>query len=237
MLKCLIIDDEPLACDVLKDHLRKIPQVRLVQMFHNAFDALGFLETNAIDLIFLDIEMPEMTGIELLKKLHTPPVTIFTTAYRDYAYEGYELGVIDFLLKPISYPRFAQAMEKVKDFFSLKEQQSMLEHSDTSLGSIFVKSGVQRVKLNFDEVTHIQGLKDYAIIYHGAGKVVIKGSVKSMHEIFPEKHFMRVHKSFIVAKNKIVRVERSRIVLQHQQIPIGRNYKEAIEKYMSGREG
>ena len=114
MLKCLIIDDEPLACDVLKDHLQKVPQIHLVQSFHNAFDALGFLETNVIDLIFLDIEMPEMTGIELLKKLHIPPVTVFTTAYRDYAYEGYELGVIDFLLKPISYARFAQAMEKVK---------------------------------------------------------------------------------------------------------------------------
>lgn len=236
MLKCLIIDDEPLACDVLKDHLQKMPQIRLVQTFYNAFDALGFLETSAIDLIFLDIEMPEMTGIELLKKLHTPPVTVFTTAYRDYAYEGYELGVIDFLLKPISYARFAQAMEKVKDFFALKEQQSMLEHSDASLGSVFVKSGVQRVKLNFDEVTHIQGLKDYAIIYYGTGKVVIKGSVKSMHEIFPEKHFMRVHKSFIVAKNKIVRVERGRVILQNQQVPIGRNYKDAIEKYMSGDE-
>lgn len=236
MLKCLIIDDEPLACDVLKDHLRQVPYARLVETFHNAFDALGFLETAATDLIFLDIEMPEMTGIQLLKKLQTPPLTIFTTAYRDYAYEGYELGVIDFLLKPISYPRFAQAMDKVKDFLTLKEQHSLLEQTDSPLGSVFVKSGVQRIKLNFDEVTHIQGLKDYAIIYHAGGKIVIKGSVKSMHEIFPEKHFMRVHKSFIVAKNKILRIERNRVLLKNQQVPVGRNYKEAVEKYMSGQE-
>lgn len=235
MLKCLIIDDEPLACDVLKSHLLQTPQVRLVETFHNAFDALGFLETTAVDLVFLDIEMPEMTGIQMLKKLQVPPLTIFTTAYRDYAYEGYELGVMDFLLKPISYPRFAQAMEKVKDFIALKEQHAMLEHGDTSLGSIFVKSGVQRVKLNFDEVTHIQGLKDYAIIYHAGGKIVTKGSVKSMHDIFPETHFMRVHKSFIVAKSKIVRVEKNRILLKNQQVPIGRNYKEAVENYISGQ--
>ena len=146
--------------------------------------------------------------------------------------EGYELGVIDFLLKPVSFERFLQAIQKARDFFSLKDQHTSIENDDGQLGSVFVKSGVQKIKLNFDDVTHIQGLKDYAIIHHAGGKVVIKGSVKSMHDIFPEKHFMRVHKSFIVAKHKIVRIERNKIMLKNFQVPVGRIYKEALESFL-----
>ncbi len=235
MMNCIIVDDEPLACDVLQDHLLKVDYIQLSNTFHNAADALTFLEHNKIDLLFLDIEMPEMTGIELLRKLQQPPLTIFTTAYRDYAYEGYELGVIDFLLKPVSFARFVHSMEKVRDFLALKEQNTLLEKDSDILGSVFVKSGVQKVKLNFDEVTHIQGLKDYAIIHHTNGKVVIKGSIKSMHDIFPEKYFMRVHKSFIVAKNKIIRIAKNKIILKNFQVPVGRNYKEEMEKFTGGK--
>ncbi|HEX5023683.1 MAG TPA: LytTR family DNA-binding domain-containing protein [Agriterribacter sp.] len=235
MMNCIIVDDEPLACDVLQNHLRKVDYVHLSNTFYNAPNALTFLQNNNVDLLFLDIQMPEMTGIELLKTLQQPPLTIFTTAYRDYAFEGYELGVIDFLLKPVSFARFVQSIEKVKDFLALKEQNTLLEKENDVLGSVFVKSGVQKIKLNFDEVTHIQGLKDYAIIYHLGGKVVIKGSIKSMHDIFPEKHFMRVHKSFIVAKNKIFRIEKNKIILKNFHIPVGRNYKEELEKFTSGK--
>lgn len=235
MLNCIIVDDEPLACDVLQSHLRKLDSVQVVSVFYNALDALTFLEKHTIDLLFLDIEMPEMSGIALLKKLPQAPLTIFTTAYRDYAFEGYELGVIDFLLKPVSFSRFAQAIEKVKDFISLKDHHSMLERNGEVAGSVFVKSGVQKIKLNFEDVTHIQGLKDYAIIHHAGGKVVVKGSIKFMHDIFPEKYFMRVHKSFIVAKNKIVRVDKNRIILKNFLVPVGRNYKEFLEKFMEGK--
>ncbi|MFT4015450.1 MAG: LytTR family DNA-binding domain-containing protein [Agriterribacter sp.] len=232
MLTCIVIDDEPLACDILEQYISKSGTVKLKAVFNSAVPALDFLATNAIDIIFLDIEMPEMSGIDLLKKLDNPPVTVFTTAYRDYAYEGYELGVIDFLLKPVSFERFLQAIQKARDFFSLKDQHTSIENDDGQLGSVFVKSGVQKIKLNFDDVTHIQGLKDYAIIHHAGGKVVIKGSVKSMHDIFPEKHFMRVHKSFIVAKHKIVRIERNKIMLKNFQVPVGRIYKEALENFL-----
>ncbi|MFT3703268.1 MAG: response regulator transcription factor [Agriterribacter sp.] len=235
ILNCIIIDDEPLACDVLQEHLRKLDSTKLSRVFHNALEALDFIKQHGADVLFIDIEMPEMTGIELLKKLQHPPLSIFTTAYRDYAYEGYELGVVDFLLKPVSFERFIQAMDKVRDFLALKEQHTLLEKNADMAGAVFVKSGVNKIKLQFDEVTHIQGLKDYAIIYHGGGKVVIKGSVKSMHDIFPEKYFMRVHKSFIVAKNKIVRTERNKIILKNFQVPIGRNYKEVLEKFMAGK--
>lgn len=229
MLQCVIIDDEPLARGILEEYLQKSGITGAAQ-FSNARDALAYLQTHEPDVLFLDIEMPEMNGIDFLKSLAQPPVTVFTTAYRDYAFEGYELGVIDFLLKPISYARFQHALEKVRDFLQLKEQNTNLEQnlSEEKNDFIFVKSGVQRVRLAFDDISHIQGLKDYAIIHTAAGKVVIKGSVKAMLDIFPPARFLRVHKSFIVAIDKIRRIERNRIIWGAHQIPIGRNYKEEV---------
>lgn len=229
MLQCVIIDDEPLAREILEEYLQKSEITGAVQ-FSNARDALAYLQTHEPDVLFLDIEMPEMNGIDFLKSLSQPPVTIFTTAYRDYAFEGYELGVMDFLLKPISYTRFCHALEKVRDFLQLKEQNTNLEQnlSEEKPDFIFVKSGVQRVRLAFDDISHIQGLKDYAIIHTGSGKVVIKGSVKAMLDIFPPTRFLRVHKSFIMAIDKIRRIEKNRIIWGNHQIPIGRNYREEV---------
>ncbi len=229
MLQCVIIDDEPLAREILEEYLQKSGITGAVQ-FSNARDALAYLQTHEPSILFLDIEMPEMNGIDFLKSLGQPPVTVFTTAYRDYAFEGYELGVIDFLLKPISFARFQHALEKVRDFLQLKEQNADLEQnlSEEKPEFIFVKSGVQRVRLAFDDVSHIQGLKDYAIIHTVTGKVVIKGSVKAMLDIFPPARFLRVHKSFIVAIDKIRRIERNRIIWGIYQIPIGRSYREEV---------
>lgn len=229
MLQCVIIDDEPLAREILEEYLQKSGITGAVQ-FSNARDAHAYLQTHEPDVLFLDIEMPEMNGIDVLKSLPQAPVTVFTTAYRDYAFEGYELGVIDFLLKPISHARFLHALEKVRDFLQLKEQNTNLEQSlsEEKPEFIFVKSGVQRVRLAFDDISHIQGLKDYAIIHTATGKVVIKGSVKAMLDIFPPARFQRVHKSFIVAIDKIRRIERNRIIWGSYQIPIGRNYKEEV---------
>ncbi|ACT96551.1 LytR/AlgR family response regulator transcription factor [Dyadobacter fermentans] len=229
MLQCVIIDDEPLARGILEEFLQK-SGITGAASFANARDALAHLQTHETDVLFLDIEMPEMNGIDFLKSLAQPPVTVFTTAYRGYAFEGYELGVIDFLLKPISYARFGHALDKVRDFLQLKEQNTNLEQNLTEEKPdfIFVKSGVQRVRLAFDDIAYIQGLKDYAIIHTGAGKVVIKGSVKAMLEIFPPARFLRVHKSFIVGIDKIRRIERNRIVWGNHQIPIGRNYREEV---------
>ncbi|MGX5852319.1 LytR/AlgR family response regulator transcription factor [Dyadobacter jiangsuensis] len=229
MLQCVIIDDEPLAREILEEYLFQSGITGATQ-FSNAPDAHAYLQMHEPDVLFLDIEMPEINGIDFLKSLPQPPVTVFTTAYRDYAFEGYELGVIDFLLKPISFPRFQHALEKVRDFLQLKEQNTNLEQnlSEEKPDFIFVKSGVQRVRLAFDDISHIQGLKDYAIIHTGTGKVVIKGSVKAMLDIFPPARFLRVHKSFIVAIDKIRRIERNRIIWGSYQIPIGRNYKEEV---------
>jgi DNA-binding LytR/AlgR family response regulator len=237
MLKCVVVDDEALAREVLEGYLGRFDFTGSVHQFGNAREALLYLDNHEADVLFLDIEMPGMNGIDFLKTLPHPPITVFTTAYRDYAFEGFELGVIDFLLKPISYPRFIQAIEKIRDFLALKEQNANLENgpAETRPESIFVKSGIQRIKLNFDDVIYIQGLKDYAIIYTTTSKIVIKGSIKAMHEIFPQSQFMRVHKSFIAAVSRISRIERNRLIVNGNQIPIGRNYKEEVEKALFDR--
>ena len=237
VLNCVLIDDEPLARDLLEGYLDQLDYATLAGQFGNPDEALLYLQNHTVDVLFLDIEMPGMSGIEFLNRLAEmallhPPITVFTTAYRNYAFEGFELGVIDFLLKPIAYSRFLQAIEKVRDFLMLKDQNARLENEPTDPlpESIFVKSGVQRIKLNFDEVTHIQGLKDYAIIHTTTGRIVIKGSIKAMHDIFPESRFLRVHKSFIAAISRISQMNRNRLVINGNPIPVGRNYKESVEK-------
>lgn len=228
MLKFVVIDDEPLALEVLDGYLKRMNDVHSVLLFSNALDALASLETQQVDILLLDIEMPELTGIDFLKKLSDPPITIFTTAYRNYAFEGFELGVIDFLLKPISFIRFSAAMDKVRDFLSLKSHNTLLEQTALAPEFIFVKSGVKRIKLYFDQITHIQGLKDYAIIHTAQEKIVIKGSIKMVQEMLPSSLFVRVHKSFLVASKAIKRIERGRIIIGSYQIPIGRTYRDII---------
>jgi DNA-binding LytR/AlgR family response regulator len=230
MIKCVIIDDEPLAQDVLEEHILKTSGLALVGKFNNALAAKSFLAHNEVDVLLLDIEMPEMTGINFLKSLSQAPLTVFTTAYRDYAFEGFELGVIDFLLKPISFQRFAASIEKIKDFLSLKAQGTVLEAGEREPEFIVVKSGLKRIKLYFNKVTHIQGLKDYAIIHTDEERIVIKGSIKMVQEMLPSALFVRVHKSFLVLKKQIMRIERNKIIVGSLHIPIGRNYREEVEK-------
>jgi len=236
MLACLIVDDEPLAREVLAGYMEPIPYVNLVGSFSNALDALEYLAAHPVDVLFLDIEMPELTGIDFLGSLAQPPVTVFTTAFRDYAFEGFELGVMDFLLKPISRARFLTSLEKVRDFLSLKDIETHVELDRETPEFIFVKSGVNRIKLFFADVNYIQGLKDYAIIHSSSGKIVTKGSVKSMERLFPPDQFVRVHKSFIVAINKIEHLYKNRIILGEHQVPIGRSYREQLEKVVLRRE-
>ncbi len=230
MLRVVVVDDEPLALEVLDGYLKKVGGIQAINLFSSAREALLFFKNHQADVLFLDIEMPEITGIVFLEQLTDPPLTIFTTAYRNYAFEGFELGVIDFLLKPISFPRFVTAVDKVRDFLALKKQDTQLEAGEPAPEFIFVKSGVNKIKLYFNEVTHVQGLKDYAIIHTAQGKIVIKGSIKMVQEMFPLSLFIRVHKSFLVASKAIKRIQRNRIVIGTYQIPIGRNYREDLEK-------
>jgi DNA-binding LytR/AlgR family response regulator len=234
ILKCVLIDDEPLARDILAEYIAQYEGIELSGNFNNAQEGGEFLKHHQVDILFLDIEMPEINGIDFLRSLSQPPITVFTTAFRDYAFEGFELGVIDFLLKPVSYDRFRKAVDKIREFLSLKKEDARLETSGDIPTFIFVKSGVRKIKLFFADVTHIQGLKDYAIIHASTGKIIVKGSVKYMEELFPDTLFIRVHKSFIVAKDKIRRIEKNRIIIGDHQVPVGRNYKPAMDRLLSG---
>ncbi len=230
MLTFVVVDDEPLAREILYGYLKKMDGIDSVKLFGSAIEALRYLENAKADILLLDIEMPEMTGLEFLEKLNDPPFTIFTTAYRNYAFEGFELGVIDFLLKPISFERFCTAIEKIRDFNILKLHNTQLEQDKLTPEFIFVKSGLTKIKLRIDAITHIQGLKDYAIVHTSNEKIVIKGSVKHVQEMLPSSLFTRVHKSFVVANNVMRRVERNRIILGNHQIPIGRNYRGDVDR-------
>ncbi|WP_276089036.1 LytTR family DNA-binding domain-containing protein [Pedobacter sp. JY14-1] len=236
-LNIVVVDDEPLAREVLEDYLNRIGGVQSVQLFLNAKAALPYLIKQPADLLLLDIEMPEMTGIEFLKLLPDPPLTIFTTAYRNYAFDGYELGVIDFLLKPVAFDRFQLAIERARELLSLKDQNSQVDRSpqEANDDSIFVKSGVQRIKLQLSDVTHIQGLKDYAVIYTHEKKILLKGSIKAMLNIFPPGRFIRVHKSFIVNLRKVSHLERNFVSIDGHQIPVGRYFKDDLEKVLTKR--
>lgn len=233
-LRCVIVDDEPLAREILAGFIAPLPWVTLAGVFSNALDALRYLKEHPVDALFLDIEMPEISGIALLRSLPQPPITVFTTAFRDYAFEGFELGVIDFLLKPIAQSRFYRSLEKIRDFLLLQKKGANLERNPEGSGFIFVKSGVEKIKLLLADVIFIQGLKDYAIIHSTTGKTVVKGSVKSMQELFSGPAFLRVHKSFIVARDRIQRISRNRILIGEHSIPIGKVYRDDLNKQLPG---
>jgi DNA-binding LytR/AlgR family response regulator len=226
---CIIVDDEPLAHEVLQGYINGIEILSLVGQFFNAVEAEKYLKLNSIDILFLDIQMPEMSGLELLKRLPEKPITIFTTAFRDFAIEGFELGVMDYLLKPIKGERFNISVNKVIEFLSLKSLETQMIDDKNITRNITIKSGTKTISLPFASITHIQGLKDYSIVYSDENKrYVIKGYLKVMDKIFNKQDFIRVHKSFIVAKTCIKSIDRDKIEIGNHSIPIGRIFKNNV---------
>ncbi|MBL7814142.1 MAG: response regulator transcription factor [Saprospiraceae bacterium] len=223
---CMIVDDEPLAHRILEKYLLHTEGVVLKYTAFNAKDAALFLSQNTIDILLLDINMPEINGIDFLKSLDSKPITIFTTAYRNHALEGYELGVLDYLLKPIKQERFDLAMHRAIEFLRLKALEEQLEENEQT--DIVIRSNGKNICLAMENISHIQGLKDYTIIFTPEKKYVVKGSIKAMMERLPVSQFVRVHKSFIVAKSKLLIVNRNKIEFDGFQIPIGRRFKEKI---------
>lgn len=223
---CVIVDDEPPSHQVLKSHIDRIPNLRLAAEFFNAKDAGNYLKSNSVDILLLDIQMPEVTGIEFLRSLAVKPITIFSTAYRDYAFEGFELGVIDYLLKPVHFERFEIAIRRATDFMQMSKEDSI----DFE---ILIKSGTKKLLVDIRSIVYAQGLKDYTIIHTTDKKYVVKGSVKAFEEYLPSDYFLRVHKSFIVAKNQVKLVYKNKIELENVSIPVGRSYKEALDSFLS----
>lgn len=225
MIKCLIIDDEPLAIDILADYIDQIPDLHLLARTSNPMEGKEILESQAIDLLFLDIEMPQINGIELLKTLQEPDcAVILTTAYSEYALDGYELNVLDYLLKPISLNRFQKAIEKVR-----KNRQINLSKAEND-AHIFVKSEYKLQKIQLQDILYIEGLKDYISIYTKHSRIITLQNMKHMETVLPAHKFCRVHRSYIVAINKIDCIEKSRIQVEDKLIPIGDTYKEAFLK-------
>lgn len=232
-LNCLIVDDEPLALDVLEQHVKKAGQLNLLGRCNNAIEALEIMNQNPVDLLFLDIQMPEVTGIDFVKSLTQPPVIVFTTAYQHYALEGYDLNVTDYLLKPISFDRFMKAVQRAEEIIQLKKQsEDKTSGEDEDEGYFFVKSDQKLVKLRYSEISFIEALADYVKIHTHEKRIITLQTMKKMEEKLPADKFIRVHRSYIVSIDKIKAVSGSKIEVDGQEIPIGKNYKESLFNYL-----
>ncbi len=231
MIKAIIVDDEPLALDVLETYIEQMPEIELVKRCENAFEANEALKNDNIDLMFLDIQMPQLTGIDFVKSLSNPPCVIFTTAYPDYAVEGFEVDAIDYLLKPISLERFMKAVNKVSEKIDTRRQESNSPHEEDG-DYFFVKADKKLVKVNFDDIVYIEGLKDYVIIRQTEGRVITLQTMKSLDARLPSNQFKRIHRSYIANTTKIKAVVGNMIEVvqkgQTKHIPIGKNYREGL---------
>ncbi|MBQ8674327.1 MAG: response regulator transcription factor [Bacteroides sp.] len=230
-LKCAIIDDEPLALDLLESYVQKTPFLKLEGKYSSAVQAMKELPKLAPDLLFLDIQMPELNGIEFSKMVDARTRIVFTTAFNQYAIDGYKVNALDYLLKPVSYVDFLQAANKAVQWFEL------LQQSKEEPQSIFVKSEYKLVQIELKNILYVEGLKDYIKIYEeGNGKPILSlMSMKSMEELLPASRFMRVHRSYIVNKEKIRIIDRGRIVFGKVYIPISDSYKQPFQEFLDQR--
>lgn len=231
MARVLIVDDEPLALDVIETYVEKLPSLELVARCENAVQAFDVLSREEVDIMFLDIQMPQLTGIDFLKSLSNPPLVIFTTAYPNYAIEGYELNVIDYLLKPISFERFMKSVNKALSQLELQNEttsQPAAAESSEDANFIFVKADKKLVKINYADIIYIEGLKDYVIIKMATSRVITLQTMKSLEEKLPTSTFKRIHRSYIVNLDKIDAVVGNMVEVDKKHLPIGKNYREEL---------
>ncbi len=238
-LKCLIVDDEPLALDILETYIQRIDSLELVARCNNAIEAFNLIQQKEIDLLFLDIQMPKLTGIDFLKNINNPPKVVFTTAYRDYALEGYELDAIDYLLKPISFERFLRAVNKVSQLNNPTANNAPIPVAHEADGSgydqafIYLKADKKMIKFLLKDILYIESLKDYVRVKTAYKEVVAYQKISYLEEKLPENKFLRVHRSFIVAIDKVEAFSATTIEIHGKEIPIGRNYKNVVLKVLN----
>jgi DNA-binding LytR/AlgR family response regulator len=225
-INCIAIDDEPLALSKLESFIKKVPDLNLIRSFDNAITAIGWLKENKADLIFLDIQMEQLTGIQFLEATGSKSRVILTTAYDQYALKGYELNITDYLLKPYSFQRFLQAINKVMEYYS--EKPDSLNTSQGHESFIFVKTEYRLERVDLASILYIEGMKDYLRIICSDKKIMTLQSFAKIEECLPSKNFCRVHKSFIVAIDKIKSVERGIILIADKRIPVSNTYKESF---------
>ena len=229
MLRCLAIDDEPLALELLEDNIGQVPYLRLEGKCNNALEALKFLQDHTVDLIFLDIQMPGLTGLQFIQSLTHKPMIILITAYEKFALEGFNLDVIDYLVKPVPLDRFIKACNKAWELHTLRSRKT---ESGSSIEQefLFVNVEYSLLKVEFADILWIEGLKDYIRIYlkSNSKPVITRMSMKAIEEELPSSRFIRVHKSFIVSVSAITSVRKNSIFIGAEEIPVGDNYKEAV---------
>jgi DNA-binding LytR/AlgR family response regulator len=224
LTRCIIVEDELLAQQVIQNHLQKLAGFELVGVCQNAREATAFLAAQAVDLIFLDIQLPGMDGLNFLRSLHNPPLVVFTTAYAEYALEGYEFNVIDYLLKPISFERFSKTINKIEEgrLFVGNEKESV------TADHMFVKSGNQFFKVRFADIIFVEGMKDYLKIHAEGYQLVTHQTMNEMEKMLVPHRVTRVHKSYLVAERRITRVLTNSLELGKISIPIGSTYKDKV---------
>ena len=228
--KCLIIDDEPLARDLIRNHIEKLDSFEIVAECGDAMKAMQELRDKKVDLMFMDIQMPQITGIEFLKILKNPPKVIITTAFREYALDGFELDVVDYLLKPITFERFLKSVNKYYEITQEDVQNSapVIEGSSTEDSFIYVKENKRVIKVYLHEILYIEGLSEYVQIYTNKKKIITKISMSSLEDKLPNDGFLRIHKSFIVSTSRIEAFTAHTIEVPGKELPIGRSYKNTV---------
>lgn len=225
-IKAIIIDDEPLARNVIREYAKKLPMLNIIGECEDAICAHQLMQHSAVDLFFLDINMPKLSGIEFLKTLKNPPLVIFTTAYSEYALDGYELNVIDYLKKPFSFERFCKAYFRAEELLILKESASKTEILERAKDFIFIKSDKKTIKVDLNEIYYIEGLGDYIKLYTRTKKFVTNLSMKKIESLLPIESFYRIHKSFIISVSKIESIEGNTVKINEIKLPIGNIYRQ-----------
>ena len=234
-ISCIIVEDEPLARNLLKDYVSKVPFLNLLNECSSPIAAIEVLTHTPVDLLFLDIQMPEITGITLLKILPRKPLIILTTAYSEYALESYELDVVDYLLKPITFERFLKAVNKVSQRLNTSQEIPTKEplESGPPINFIFVKDGTKLVKIFFDDILYIEGLKDYVIIHTNTKKTITLQRIKNLEMQLPQNKFIRIHNSYIVSLAAIETIYKEKIQIGKVQIPISDTYRKQFKEFIN----
>ncbi|MEN5234064.1 LytTR family DNA-binding domain-containing protein [Sphingobacterium faecium] len=224
-IKCILIDDEPFALNILEDDLLSFDNLDILEKFNDPNDVSDFLKDQPVDLIFLDIQMPEKLGTEFIRELTDPPLFIFTTAYHEYAVEGFELNAVDYLLKPISKERLTTAIRKVEEI--------MLRRDKPKIDHIVVNVEYKKTKIFLHEISYIEGLKDYVKIYlvNRAMPLLTRSNLRGMEKILPETDFLRIHNSFIINKSRIEHVTQTKLTLPEIALPIGKKYMTNVDRF------
>lgn len=231
-LRCVVIDDEPLAIDIIARHIAQTPFLTLTQSFTHPVKAFEYLSENTVDILFIDIRMPDLSGMELVRNLENKPVIIFTTAYDTYAVEGFKVDAVDYLLKPVDYPEFLKAAEKAKKWIYAKNEMISIQPDKEFL---FIKSEHKIIRIDLNSIKYIQGMSEYVRIHRENGRPVMSLlSLKSFEEQLPEDQFMRVHKSYIINLKKITEINGNIIVCNDGvKIPVSKLYKDRFQEYIN----